>query len=355
VDRFGILDNDVAFNKIDKGGMLQVVAKTPELLREAFAVEPQGSLPKTKRLTQIVVSGMGGSAIAGDITANLLRPKASLPVYVNRDYGTPAFVGSETLFFALSYSGNTEETLSAVSEAQNKGAKVVCVTSGGKLQEFAKKNNLPLFLIPAGYQPRAALPYLLIPILKSLAQLGLLTNLAKDFDESVALLKKLSKSFGLQNPLKENSVKQLAKKLLNKIPIVLAGSKTTSSAGFRLKTQFNENSKVTALFNVFPEMNHNEIVNLSVLKRQHHNFALVLLRDDGDSERVKKRIEITKSLLGVQLGGVSEICAQGRSALARLLSLVYFGDFLSCYLAVLGGADPTPVDVITRLKKELKR
>lgn len=355
MDRFEILNNDEAFGKVDRSGMLKVVAKTPEMLQESFAIEHKGALPKAKKLKQIVVSGMGGSAIAGDITANLLRQKANLPVFVNRDYGIPAFVGSDTLFFALSYSGNTEETLNAILEAQKKGAQIVCITSGGKLKELAEKNNFPSFLIPPGYQPRAALPYLLTPILKSLAKMGILTNLKKDFDETVALLEKLSKSFGLQKPTKENLVKQLAKKLAGKVPIVLAVNKTTSSAGLRLKTQFNENSKVTALFNVFPEMNHNEIVNLSVLKRSDHNFALIVLRDDGDSERVKKRIEITKSLLGVQLGGVAEVCAQGKSALARLLSLIYFGDFLSCYLAVLNSTDPTQVNVITRLKKELKR
>ena len=127
------------------------------------------------------------------------------------------------------------------------------------------------------------------------------------------------------------------------------------AAGLRLKTQFNENSKITALFNVFPELNHNEIVSLSVLNRSKHNFSLIFLRDEGDHERTKKRMEITKSLIGMQLGGVSEIWSSGKSAMERILSLIYFADFLSVYLAILQGIDPTPVEVIGRLKKELMR
>lgn len=351
------LDNIEKIKEIDQSGMLTVVAETPQMLLDAYELSSKVSLPRMRKINQIVVSGMGGSAIAGDIVSSLVSSKA---VYVNRDYKLPAWVGNttmvakETLFFALSYSGDTEETLSAIKEAAQRGLKIICITSGGKLKEIAESSGYPLYLIPSGYQPRAALPYLLVPLLKSLEEIGIISGIKDGVDESATLLRKLTEEYGIAKPLRSNLVKQLAKKLLWKIPIIF-GTSTTQAAGLRLKTQFSENSKVTALFNVFPELNHNEIVNLSVLKRGEHNFSALFLRDERDSERIKKRIEITKSLIGSQLGGVNEIWSNGKSSLARILSLIYFGDFLSVYLAILRGIDPTPVQVITRLKKELMR
>jgi glucose/mannose-6-phosphate isomerase len=181
------------------------------------------------------------------------------------------------------------------------------------------------------------------------------SNLPEEMSKAVELLQKLRGEWVSSKPARGNPVKQLAKKLVGKVPFILACRATTEAAGLRLKTQFNENSKTTAFFNVFPEMNHNEIVSLSSGKRGEHNFSLILLRDEGDNERNKKRMEITKSLIGNQVGGASEISSQGKTALSRLLSLIYFGDLLSVYLAVLKGVDPTPVEVIARLKKELLR
>ena len=349
------LDNLEKINEVDKSGMLSVVAETPEMLLKAYDRSQKTSLPKLKKIKQVVIAGMGGSAIAGDIVAGLLLDKAQVPVYVNRDYGIPSFVGSETLFFALSYSGDTEETLSAVKEAARAKAKIVCVASGGKLKELAESKLYPLYLIPSGYQPRAALPYLLVPVLRGLEELGIISSFQEELNKAVGTLQKLRGEYGASKPLRGNPVKQLAKKLLGKIPLIFAGQRSAAAAGLRLKTQFNENSKVTALFNVFPELNHNEIVNLSVLNRSEHNFSLIFLRDEGDHERTKKRMEITKSLIGMQLGGVSEIWSSGKAAMERNLSLIYFGDFLSVYLAFLQGIDPTPVEVIARLKKELMR
>lgn len=349
------LDNLEKIKEIDGSGMLSVVEQTPEMFLEAYELSQKTSLRKIKKVREAVVAGMGGSAIAGNIVSDLLLGRSAVPIHVNRGYKLPAFAGKETLVFALSYSGNTEETLSAVKEANRCGAKVVCITSGGKLKEIAESNKYPIFLIPSGYEPRAALPYLLVPLLKSLEEIGIVSGLLDGIKKSVELLRKLRGEYGADKPLRANPVKQLAKKLLGRVPIIFASQGTTEAVGLRVKTQFNENSKVTALFNVFPELNHNEIVNLSALNREEHNFCLLFLRHEGDHERIKKRMEVTKSLIGMQLGGVNEIYAQGKSDLDRVLSLIYFGDFLSIYLAVLGGVDPTPVEVISRLKKELMR
>lgn len=355
MSKLELLDQKDEIAKIDRQGMLQTAEKMPEMLVEAMELSRGASIPKIKKIRHIIISGMGGSAIAGNIAANLFSNSVKVPLYVNRDYQLPAFADRGTLFFALSYSGNTEETLSAVKEAAMRGAKIICAASGGKLKEVAEKNGYPLFLIPAGYQPRAALPYLLAPVLVSLERMGTAPSASEELNEAAELLQKLKEEYGMSRSVRSNPVKQLAKTLLSKIPLILAGCGTTEAAGLRLKTQFNENSKVTALFNVFPELDHNEIVNLSVLKREEHSFCALLLRDEKDSERLKKRMEVTKSLIGRQLGGVKEIYSRGKSQLARILSLVYFGDLLSVYLAILRGVDPTPVEVISRLKKELGR
>jgi len=349
------LDRREAISEIDRSDMLGVVNQMPEMISQAEKFSAGVSLPKINKISQVVVAGMGGSAIAGDIAADLFLKKAKVAVLSNRNYSVPEFVGPETLFFALSYSGETEEVLSSVKEAEGRGATMVCITSGGKLKEIAESKKYPLFLIPTGYQPRAALPYLLIPLLMALEKFGVGIPISDGIREAVALAQKLRDECGPQKPARSNPAKQLAKKLVGKIPLIFGATGTTGAAALRLKTQFNENSKVTAILSLFPELNHNEIVNLSTLKRQNHNFVWLLLRDENDNERVKKRIEITKSLLGRQLGGANEIVAQGKSPLAKILTLILFGDYLSVYLAVLQGIDPAPVEIISRFKKELLR
>jgi len=349
VDKGEILDNLASIKEIDREGMLDTVSKIPEMLLDAPLIS---SPPDLSGLKNIVIAGMGGSAISGDIVAETLRDRMSIPIFVNREYSVPAFVGKKTLLFAISYSGNTEETLGAVREAEKKGASIVCITSGGKLKQIAEKAGYPLALVPVGYQPRAAMPFLLVPILRSLDSEAFG---AQKIKEIAGLLRRLRKDIGQDSPYRGNPAKQLAAKLAGKIPIIFAVAGSSGAAGFRLKTQFNENSKSTAVYSIFSELNHNEIVNLSALKRGEHDFSLLFLRSEGDNDRLVKRMEITKSLIGVQMGGVSEIWAKGKTPLARTLFLTFFGDFLSVYLAIIKGINPTEVEVIERLKKELKR
>jgi glucose/mannose-6-phosphate isomerase len=195
---------------------------------------------------------------------------------------------------------------------------------------------------------------MLVPLLYSLAQLGLSPITEADIKAAADLLKQLSLEYSSAQP-RSNPARQLAGKLKDRIPVILGTSQITGAAAYRFKCQLNENSKVTALVNVFPELNHNELVNLGAAKRGKHSFALVLLRSELESERMKKRIEITKSLIGGQLGGVNEIRAQGKNHLEQILSLILLADFTTVYLAMARGVDPTEVDVITRLKKELAR
>ena len=174
---FEVLDNNERIKQLDKEGMLEVVFGTPELMLQAMELSQKVKIKKAKKIKQIVVAGLGGSAISGNIVSDLLIQNTKLPVIVNRDYQLPAFVSKETLFISISYSGNTEETLKALDEAARRSAQIVCITSGGKLKAIAQKNKYPLFLIPSGYQPRAALPFLLIPLLVYLAKVGVITGI----------------------------------------------------------------------------------------------------------------------------------------------------------------------------------
>jgi len=335
--------------------MLGVVARLPEMVAEAERFSAGVTVTKKGEIDKVIVLGMGGSAIAGDLAADLLYKKCPVPIITNRQYTLPEYVSAKSLIIALSYSGDTEETLAAAREAERRKLPLICVTSGGKLKEIAEKGKYPIFLIPTGYQPRAALPFMLIPLLIALAKLGVIGAVDDDIKEAITLLQKLVNEYGLARPARNNPVKQAAKKMLGKAPIIFGSAGTTGGAATRIKTQLNENSKMTALVSLFPELDHNEIVNLADLKREAHNYSLLVLRDEDDNERVKKRIEITKSLVTRQVGGVSEIVSQGKGKLARLFSLIIYGDFLSVYLALLQGLDPTPVETIARLKREMAR
>ena len=349
------LDSSAALEAIDRQGMLAVVGRWPEMLQQASEFSARVNVPSGLKVNQVIVSGMGGSAIAGDIAADLLLRQIKVPLIVNRNYGLPEYAGPETLLFAMSYSGETEETLSAFKEADRRQAQIMAVTAGGKLKELADGKRYPVFLLPAGFQPRAALPYMLVPLLTGLAKAGLAPDLSADLVEAVAVLRKVRDEASPSRPARTNPAKLLAKKLVGKLPLIFGSAGTTGAIAVRAKCQFNENSKQTALANVFPELDHNELVSLAQLKRDGHNFSGIVLRDEADNERIKKRIEITKSLLSRQLGGFSELHPQGKSPLARALSLICLLDHVSVYLAILNEIDPTPVEVIGRLKKELTR
>ena len=346
-----ILDNLDKIKELDKQDMLGIVENFPEHLEIAFDLAKKAVFPKKKKFKNVVVCGMGGSAIAADVARDAFIQEIGIPYSINRNYGIPKFVDKDTLFIAISYSGNTEETLTATKAAIKSKARVICITSGGKLSTLGATT----LYVPSGFAPRAALSYLLVMLVKSLEKMGIIEEVDSKIEESIKSLKRLKSNYGIVSNFRSNPVKQLANKLLGKIPIIFCVKGVSLGAGVRLKAQFSENSKAPALLNYFPELNHNEIVNLGALKRTEHDFVLILLRDDRDPEKIKKNMEIVKSLIGMQMGGTQEINSQGKNALSRILSLIYFGDLLSVYLALLKGIDPTPVDVIIRLKKEMQR
>lgn len=308
-----------------------------------------------KPYNNVMVSGLGGSAIGGDILKAYAFPKASIPVLVNRDYTLPNFVNEATLFVAVSYSGNTEETLQAYQHAKSRRAQILVISSGGKLARAARDDGYPVVSIPGGLSPRAASGFLLAPLLLSLESLGVLQDVKSDIAETASVLERLR---GLLHPGHEgqnNPAQTIASTLKEAIPVIWGSANCTEAAALRWKAQINENAKSPAYYNVFPELNHNEIVGFEAPLDLLAHMVIIILKDRYDHERVQQRMRITRSLIEDKVKKVIELESAGESLLARLYSLIYIGDYASYYLALEYGIDPTPVKVIDYLKQELAK
>ena len=300
----------------------------------------------------VMVSGLGGSAIGGDILRTYAFQQAAIPVFVNRGYDLPRFVNQNTLFVAVSYSGNTEETLAAYEEAKNCGAQILAITSGGKLAQNARDDGNTVVAIPGGLSPRAATGYLLAPLLLSLQSAGILKNVEADIKETAAVLHSLRDL--LQPASRERNIAQsIAGLIKDAVPVVWGSANCTEPAALRWKAQINENAKCPAYYNVFPELNHNEIVGFEAPSELLAKIAVIILRDSRDHRRVQQRMDITRNLIEGKVKKVIEVESAGESLLARIYSLIYIGDYVSYYLALEYGIDPTPVKVIDYLKQEL--
>ena len=319
----------------DNSNMLKVIEDFPQQCKTALEL-PKG-MSVSGKIDNIVVCGMGGSAVSGDIL-KICMHNSKIPVFVVRDYKVPNFVDENTLVFAVSYSGNTEETISAFRDASRKKAKIVAVTSGGILGKEAKK----VIKIPSGLQPRAALGYLFFPVFGVLVNSGIVDAKGKEIEEMLDILSKTD-DFKIVG-------ERLAKKIGQRTPIIYA-SELLGAVAYRWKTQFNENSKVAAFHHSFSEMNHNEIAGYQNINK--NDFIAIFIRDKDDHERVKKRMDITKEIISSRVD-VEEIFTRGESLLSKIFSGIYYGDFASYYLALANRIDPTPVTVIENLKKKLK-
>ncbi len=323
----------------DKKNMLGIIRSFPRQLRKAIETSYAWKLPThfKKKYSGIIVQGMGGSAIGGLVAKGLLLEKLKLPLVVNRDYSLPAFANSKWLAVIVSYSGNTEETLSVFSEAKKKKMNTVCISSNGALSKKCKN----CIRIPGNFPPRTQLAMTMVPILAVLEKLALAR-------EKSALEK--SATF-LQENIRETERlgKELAAFLKGKIPVVYAPAKFAPAAE-RFHTQLAENSKAFSHWNVLPELNHNEIVGW---KPSEKKLGFVLFRDNKETKKEKKRSEFTKKL-ACQKSSCTELRARGKTLHEKMFYLVSVGDFASYYLALLNKENPWPVKNIEKLKKELK-
>lgn len=349
------LDDVQAIRANDPGNMFGAIYNLPEQCEQALDIATNSTLPLEQYtgLTNIVVTGVGGSAIGGDLLRVFVGPSAELPVLVNRSYTLPNFVGPNTLVFVTSFSGNTEETLSAYKQARAQEARIIVITSGGKLKEMADRDSIPVISIPGGISPRAATGYLFIPTVVVLQRLGLIPDATAEIRDAITQLRIIRETLKPEVPEESNLAKKIALRLKDKIPVIYGSVGTTEVVATRWKGQINENAKAPAYWNVFPEMNHNEVVGFERPATLLKNLEVIILRDKQDHPRVQKRMEISKTIIGPTVSGITEVWSSGGSTLARTLALTYTGDFVSVYLATLYGIDPTPVKMIDLLKGKL--
>ena len=344
----------------DPGDMRAAVRAFPDHLAEGWrrGAEADRLGLRADDLDGVVLCGMGGSAIGGDLVAGLVAPTAPVPFVVNRGYALPGWVGERTLVVASSYSGGTEETLSAVADARRRGARIVAITSGGRLADLAETHGFDVIEIPGGLQPRAALGFSLGVGLRIARALGLAELPDAEFDDALAAARDRSGRHDQDADATEagadNPALGLAARLDDALPVVYTGTGLLEAVGVRWRTQIHENAKHPAVGNVLPELDHNEIMGYeagpaALLER----VQVIALRDADDHPQVAKRFEATRDLIAPRVGGWTEVASEGRSRLARMLSLVQLGDAVSFWLAVRKGEDPTPVETIQALKKTL--
>ncbi len=306
-----------------------------------------------KQYHNIVVSGLGGSAIGGDILRSYALRRCPVPIIVNRDYVLPAFVDSHTLVLAVSYSGNTEETLSAYQQARQHGADIIVVSSGGRLSEMARKDGYLVMAVPGGMSPRAASGYLFCPLALILEKMNLLPEASQDLQETWRVLGEMRAEIHPEVSGENNPARQLAQQMKDRIPIIWGSSGHSEIAALRWKAQINENAKAPAYYNAFPELDHNELVGFEAPPELLGKLLVIILCDPDDHEQVKKRIRISEEIIKAKVAGTILIKTRGQSWLAKLYSLIYIGDYASFYLAQEYGINPTPVKVIDYLKDQL--
>jgi glucose/mannose-6-phosphate isomerase len=346
--------------ELDTSGMFGEVAGLPRQLREGYESARAklagaffGTFPAIPPAEPdgLVMCGMGGSAIGADLVLAAL-PGLGVPATVVRGYHLPEWVGPETLVVVASYSGQTEEALACAGQARARDCAPICVSSGGSLGALAEREGLPLVTIPGGGQPRAAVGYLSMALLAALEAAGLCHDHAGDVAGAGALLEADNDLLGPASSDDVNPAKALARRLENRLAVVYGAGPTTPVAR-RWKGQINENAKAPAFFNELPELDHNELMGWTSLPHVSRATTALFLHDPEAEAQLTRRAELTSreyEAFGVQ----SElVAARGDSALARLFSLVQLGDYVSCYLALLYGVDPTPVDAIQAFKADL--
>ncbi len=329
-----------------------MVAGLPDQLLEAYAGAADVIEEAGGEVGGIAVAGMGGSAIGGDLVSNVYDVSLPSAMVTVRNYHLPHWLDSRSLVFAVSYSGNTEETLACLDEALERGCRTVCICSGGRLAAVAEERGLPLVKVPAGLQPRAALGYLSVPIAACLEHLGLVESVEADLQEAAALLRKLVLRLGPDVPAAENTAKQTALALAGSVPVIY-GCELTAVAARRWKCQINENAKMLAFANEFPELDHNELVGWENPPAALEMARVVYLEDAGVHPQNQRRMDITADTLEAAGVQVTRLATEGESRLARLMSSIIIGDYVSLYLSVLGGIDPSPVERIEELKRRL--
>lgn len=345
--------NSEIIKKFDKHKAFEVIGSQPEQLRRNYADTMQQDVISEDGvgISSIVLAGMGGSALAANIIKNWLYDQLVIPFEVVRGYDLPDYVGPDTLVVLSSYSGNTEETLSCYRQAVGQNARIAVITAGGKIMQEAKQNNHILLDLPNDFQPRMAV----FAGIKALAclfedmRLVSTTDLRGQLINASDFLSKVKFEMSPDNE-DNNTAMEIAEKITGKISVIYAGS-MLSSAAYKWKIDINENAKQLAFYNTYPELNHNEFQGWLFPKDK--NLVALQLQSDLESEQMQKRMNVTKQLLANHGFDPIVVSAQGENRLQQLLSTILLGDYVSAYVAILNGIDPTPVELVEELKKKL--
>lgn len=338
-----MLDDLAYIHERDAEDALGIALKQHEQLSYEFVVEPFVFEP-----ANIVYAGMGGSALAAHLSTTW--PGYKVPFEIVRNYDLPEYVSSQTLVIVSSYSGNTEETLSALAQAEEKGARIAVISGGGKLVEKATEKGYPLALLPKSGQPRYAVLYNLKALLSLLKAAGVVTNaeIEAPLQAAADFLRRSTAVWGPEVATADNPAKQLAQELMGKSIVVYGGPKMFPAA-YKWKISFNENAKQVAWTNQIPEFNHNEFIGWSK-QPVDKPYAVIDLRSNKEHERVQKRFEVSEKLLSGMRPAPTVVNVEGDTLLEQLLWAVAYGDFVSLYLALLNGLNPAPVELVEKLK-----
>lgn len=336
---------------VDSQNMWEFLTTFPDQWKEAMTSTDDLVLTiDQSRINKICFAGMGGSGIGADIIQAYCYQTSPYPIQVVRHYELPNWVDEETLFIGCSFSGNTEETLSALTDARNKGAQTIAVISGGELMVKAAKEEFDYIKIPGGMPPRAALGYSFVPLYRIFQQLGLV-------EETDVELKETARFLAEQNDLlsdpEDNEALSLAEELNDTLPIFYSDATMMEPVNLRWRNQFAENAKTLAYGNTLPEMNHNEIVGWERIVHLTGRLSVILLIDKEDNPRVQRRMEIVEELVEDQTASLHELKTRGQTRLSRMFSLIQLADWTSFYLAMVNNIDPTPIAKIDLLKSKL--
>ncbi len=347
------LDDHKIYSRVDPSEMRERIRELPEQCLKAWKQALSFKLsPDYSNIDKVIILGMGGSAISGDLLSSLSTYDNGILVLVNRDYDLPSYIDEKTLIIASSYSGMTEETLSSFNQALATPAKKLAITTGGRLKEIADQNGIPVFPVDYVSAPRAALAHSLFPLLAINQDIGLIKDQSNSVIEAIEVMKKLQDTIDENCSTNKNAAKQLAMMLYNHL-VILYGAGFLVPVAQRWKTQLNENGKTWAFYEVFPELNHNAVIGYEYPKELAQKAFVVLLRSGHLHPRTLVRYDVTTELLGQANVGYKVINSMGESILSQMMSLVLFGDWVSYYLAILYETDPSPVKSIDYLKKRL--
>ena len=342
--------NIESINKYDKDNMIEVIKELYIHIEHSFDIILESNLNPKNNVENILICGMGGSAIGGDFVRTVLKDDFKIPIFVNRDYELPNWVSQNTLIFICSYSGNTEETISCYNSTVNNNIKPIVISSGGHILEDAKKNNFDFVQLPKGIQPRAAFGYSASLLLLALVKIGIVDKKYSDqLFNSIESIKNNSSKYSSIS--KGNDALELSKIIYNKFPIIYC-TLNTEVVAFRLRCQLAENSKILSSHFVLPEQNHNEIEGFS--NNDISNFVILWLKDKNDNERTIKRIDITSKLLK-NIKYQFDYSEESDSLIERLFNLIYLFDWVSFYCAIHHRTNPTPVNTILELKSLMSK